>query len=60
RGQNDTSFSECHRAVFHSPAPFYSFKKLLNTFSSPSKPRTAKLSNFKKLQTPSIKLQTPS
>jgi len=30
--------------------PFYSFKKLLNTFRPPSRPQIARLSDFKKLQ----------
>ncbi|WP_212771943.1 hypothetical protein, partial [Acinetobacter junii] len=52
--------SECHRAVFHSKIPFYTFKKLLKAFRHPSSPHQTRLSDFKKLQTPSIMLQTPS
>ena len=51
--------SECHRAVFHSQTPFYTFKKLLKAFRPPSSPRIPMLSDFKKLQMPCIKLQMP-
>ena len=52
--------SECHRAVFHSQIPFYTFKKLLKAFRHPPNADEYRLVEFKKLQTPSIKLQTPS
>jgi len=38
---------------------FYSFKKLLKAFRHPFSPHLARLSEFKKLQTPCFKLQTP-
>ena len=52
--------SECHRAVFHSQIPFYTFKKLLKAFRHPPNADEYRLVEFKKLQTPSINLQTPS
>ena len=39
---------------------FYSFKKLLKAFRPPSSPRIARLSDFKKLLLPNLKLLLPN
>ena len=49
--------SECHSLWFCPWFSFYSFNKLLKAFSPPSRPSTARLSDFKKLLLSDIKLQ---
>ncbi len=52
--------SECHSLWFCPWFSFYSFKKLLKAFSPPSSPCVARLSDFKKLLLPNLKLLLPN